>query len=407
MGLDMTKSPFHALQISDHVYWVGAVDWNLRDFHGYATERGTTYNAFLIVEDKVTLVDLVRAPFRDEMMSRIASVLPPEEIDYIVSNHAEMDHSGALPATIRTVRPEKVFASAKGAQALEAHFHTGDEITVVKDGESISLGDGNITFYETRMLHWPDSMFSFYDTDGVLFTQDAFGMHMASAERFADELDPTILGFEAAKYFANILTPYAQRAAKLLGQVAALNLHTKIIAPDHGPVYRENLNWILDLYSRFAQQKPTKKAVIAYATMWDSTGKMARAIAEGIVEGGCAVEFFDMGVAHRSNVATALLDAGAFVAGSPTMNNMVLPAMADLLSYVQGLRFKNLTVAAFGSYGWGGGAIAQIEKTFEAMKLELVSESVKVKYVPTDDDLARCFEVGAKISERLTEICEE
>ncbi len=397
---------FHAVQISSHVYWVGAIDWNIREFHGYATERGTTYNAFLIVADKVTLVDTVKAPFADEMMARIASVLPPERIDYIVSNHAEMDHSGALPATLRAVKPEKVFASAKGAQALADHFESLGDVTMVGDGESISIGDAHLIFYETRMLHWPDSMFTFYDGDGLLFTQDAFGMHLASAERFADEIDTGTLRFEAEKYFANILTPYAGRVVKQLAKTQALDLPLSIIAPDHGPAYRSGLDWILDLYSRCAEQKPTKKAVIAYDTMWGSTGTMARAIAEGIVKGGCAVEFFEVGVAHRSNVATALLDAGAFVVGSSTMNRMMLPGMADLLTYTQGLRFKNLLGAAFGSYGWGGGAIRQIEGLFEAMKIELAAESVKAKYVPAESDLERCHALGVTISNRLAEICE-
>jgi len=401
------SGPFSAVKVTENVYWVGAIDWNLREFHGYATERGTTYNAFLVVADKVTLVDTVKAPFMDEMMARIASVLPPDRIDYIISNHSEMDHSGALPAVIRAVNPDKVFASAKGAEALEAHFHTGDDVTVVKDGESVSLGNANVTFYETRMLHWPDSMFSFFDRDGVLFSQDAFGMHLASAERFADELNPSILEFEAAKYFANILTPYAALVTKQLEKTMALNLPIQVIAPDHGPVYRRDLNWILDLYSRFAAQRPTNKAVIAYDTMWGSTDKMARAIAEGIADAGGAVDLCEMGAAHRSNVATALLDAGAFVVGSPTMNNMMLPAMADLLTYVQGLRFKNLVGAAFGSYGWGGEAVKQIEHTLETMKVELVAQSVRAKYVPARDDLSKCRALGEEVARRLLEICGE
>ena len=401
------SGPFNAVKVTENVYWVGAIDWNLRDFHGYATERGTTYNAFLVVADKVTLVDTVKAPFMDEMMARIASVLPPERIDYIISNHAEMDHSGALPAVIRAVNPDKVFASAKGAEALEAHFHTGDDITVVGDGETVSFGDGNMTFYETRMLHWPDSMFSFFDRDGVLFSQDAFGMHLASAERFADELNPSVLEFEATKYFANILTPFAALVSKQLQKTTALNLPIRIIAPAHGPVYREDLDWILKLYGRFAAQKPTKKAVIAYGTMWGSTAKMARAIAEGIADAGGTVDLCEMGSAHRSNVATALLDAGAFVVGSPTMNNMMLPAMADLLTYVKGLRFKNLLGATFGSYGWGGEAVKQIEETLETMKVEFVTDSVRVKYVPAAEDLARCRALGEEVARRLVEICGE
>ena len=404
--------PFSAIQVTDSVYWVGAIDWNLRDFHGYATDRGTTYNAFLVVADEVTLVDTVKALFMGEMMSRIASVLPPERIDYIISNHSEMDHSGGLPAAIDQVKPEKIFASVKGVEALEAHFHLGDGITAVKDGESVSLDSGTVTFYETRMLQWPGSMFSSYgpgpdaQEGGVLFSQDAFGMHLASVERFVDELDRDILESEAAKYFANILAPYASRVSKQIEKTLALNLPIAIIAPDHGPLYRKDQGWILDLYNRFAIQKPTRKAVVAYDTMWGSTDEMARGIADGIVEGGGSVELFSMGSAHRSDVATSLLDAGAFVVGSPTTNNMMFPTVADVLSYAKGLRPKNLIGAAFGSHGWSGEAVGQIEEILEAMKVELVAEGLRVEYVPTGQDLMKCRGLGEEVGRRLREICE-
>ena len=397
------SQPFNAIEVGKNVYWVGAIDWHLRDFHGYATERGTTYNAFLILDEKVTLIDTVKRPFKDEMMSRIASIISPDKIDYVISNHAEMDHSGALPAVIREVNPEKVFASAKGVEALEAHFHELSNLITVKDAETLSLGEGNITFYETRMLHWPDSMFTFFDTAGILFTQDAFGMHLASSERFADELDSSVLEFEAAKYFANILTPYATLVGKQLAKTKALNLPIEMIAPDHGPIYRKDLNWILDLYSKFSAQEPTNKAMIVYDTMWGSTDMMARAIADGIVDAGGEVSMFEMSDAHRSNVATALLDAGALVVGSPTINNMIFPTVADVLSYIKGLRPRNLVGAAFGSYGWGGEAVKQITETLEFMKIDLVSEGIRIKYVPTHEDLGKCHELGGSIGKIIAE----
>ncbi len=399
------KEPFHALKISDSVYWVGAIDWNLRDFHGYATERGTTYNAFLILADKVTLIDTVKAPFVDEMMARVASVVSPERIDYIVSNHAEMDHTGGLPAVMQATNPERVFASTKGVQALESHFHMPDAFTAVGNGETISLGNANVTFYETRMLHWPDSMFTFLDTDGILFTQDAFGMHWATPQRFADELDATTLEYEGSKYFANILTPYAALVGKQLEKTLALNLPIKLLAPDHGPVYRDNLTWILERYTHWAAQEPTNKTVIAYDTMWESTAKMARATAQGVIDAGGSVELFNMNKDHRSNVATALLGAGGFIVGSPTMNNNLFPTIADLLTYVKGLRFKNLAGAAFGSYGWGGEAVKQVNESLKTMKVDLVSEGMRVQYVPTHDDLEHCRMLGEQVGQRLNTIC--
>ncbi len=209
-------SPCHAVRISEHVYWVGAIDWAIRDFHGYLTERGTTYNAYLVLADKITLIDAVKAPFRQELLARIASVIDPKRIDYIISNHAEMDHSGCLPELIRALEPEKVFASTLGTKALEEHFHLGYPLIPVKDGETLRLGDLHVSFVETRMVHWPDSMFTFLHEDGLLFSNDAFGMHLADTARFDDEVAHDMLLHQAAKYYANILLPLSPIIAKTL-----------------------------------------------------------------------------------------------------------------------------------------------------------------------------------------------
>ena len=226
---------FSAVQIAKNIYWVGAIDWGLPDFHGYQTGRGSTYNAYLIVDEKITLVDTVKAAFMDEMLARVASVVPPGDVDTIISNHSEMDHSGGLPRAIEVIKPEKVFASVMGQKNLAAHF--GDlGVTAVKDGETLSLGARKIQFFETRMLHWPDSMMSYLLPDKILFSQDGFGMHLASGARFADELDPCVVDFEAAKYYANILLPFSPLVLKLLERVTSAGLEFSMIAPDHGPI---------------------------------------------------------------------------------------------------------------------------------------------------------------------------
>ncbi len=394
-------SVFKPVQVSEKVYWVGAVDWNIRDFHGYTTKRGSTYNAYLVLADKITLIDTVKAPFKEELLSRISALVNPKEIDYIVSNHSEMDHSGCLPDIIREVNPEKVFASPMGVKALNEHFSMEDEILPVKEGEDLSLGNMSLSFMETRMLHWPDSMFSYLKEEKLLFSQDAFGMHLATDERFADQIDPAIIEFEAATYFANILLPYAQLILKLLDKVAASGLDIRTVAPDHGPVWRSDLPKILGLYRKWAEQQPTPKAVIVYNTMWHSTERMARAIEEGLVSGGAAVKSMSMEVFHRSDVAYELLDAGALIAGSPTLNNNMLPAMADVLTYLKGLKPKNLTGAAFGSYGWSGEAAAQVNDILSEMKVDLASEPIKAKYVPDGEVLAKCFDLGKSIALRI------
>ena len=392
--------PFKAIKVSDNVFWVGAIDWNIRNFHGYSTGRGSTYNAYLVMGDKVVLIDTVKAPFEGEMMARIASLIDPKRIDYIVSNHSEMDHTGCLRNTIRAVEPEKVFASAMGAKAIYEHFGMKD-IQAVADGESLDLSNMKLTFLETRMLHWPDSMVTYLDADKILFSQDGFGMHLAGGGRFADEIDEGILRNEAARYFANILMPFAPLVTKLLARIENLGIEISIIAPDHGPIYRENVGWITDLWGGFAEQKPTKKAVVLYDTMWGSTDRMARSIADGLIEGGASVELRRITASHRSDVATDILEAGALIVGSPTLNNNIFPPLADAMIYLKGLKPKNLIGAAFGSYGWSGEAVGHLEKMLEEMKVELVHEGIKIKYVPTDSDLSRCREMGIAIAEKL------
>jgi len=393
---------FEAFRITDDVYWVGAIDWEVRNFHGYLTSKGTTYNAFLVLADKVTLIDTVKAPFRDEMFSRIASVIDPHKIDYIVSNHSEMDHTGSLPQTVHIVKPEKIFASRMGQRALASHFpDMTQSITVVGDGDTIDLGGKKISFVETKMCHWPDSMVSYLHDDGIMFSQDAFGMHLASYERFADELDPKVLNEEAAKYYANILLHLSPFIDKTLDKIDSLGLDINMVAPDHGPIWRrdEDIAGIMNSYAHWSKQEPTNKAVILYDTMWQSSSKMARAIGEGLSSGGAEVKLLAMGSAHRSDVATELLDAGAIVVGSPTINNGLFPTLADVMCYIKGLKPKNLIGAAFGSFGWSGEAPRQLHEMLEDMGVDTISGPLRVNYVPDETALQQCQDLGMRVAE--------
>lgn len=394
---------YKAIKVSEHVYWVGAVDWTIRDFHGYRTKRGSTYNAYLIIADKITLIDTVKAPFKDELLSRIASIVDPKRIDYIISNHSEMDHSGCLAEVIREVSPEKIFASTIGAKTLKEHFDIDREIIPLKDETELSLGNMTLRFMETRMLHWPDSMFTYLGEDKILFSQDAFGMHLASCERFADEVEEAILEYEAATYYANILLPYSPLILNLLEKVGESGLDIRVVAPDHGPVWRRDLGKILGLYKQWAGQKPTNKAIVLYHTMWRSTELMARAFEEGLIAGGAQVKMMSMGSFHRSDVAYEILSAGALLVGSSTLNNNMLPAMADVLTYLKGLKPRNLIGASFGSYGWSGESAGQIRDILEGMKVVLAGEPIKSKYVPDDAVLEKCYAVGRTIAEKLRE----
>jgi len=395
------KDIYSAVKVSDHVYWVGAIDWTIRDFHGYTTPHGSTYNAYLIMADKITLIDTVKKPFKDEMLARIRSVVDPSRIQYIVSNHSETDHSGCLPEVMDFIKPEKVFASTVGVKTLKELFHDDHEILPVKDGETLSLGNMSLTFMETRMIHWPDSMFSYLDQDELLFSQDAFGMHLATLERFADEIPAATLEYEGATYYANIVLPYSAIVLRALERVAASGMKMKIIAPDHGPVWRRDLGFILDLYKKWASQRPTAKAVVIYATMWHSTEKMARAVSEALAQAGVKTKLISMNETHRSEAAYEVLDAGALIVGSPTLNNNILPQMADVLTYLKGLKPANKIGAVFGSFGWSGESVKQLDAILKEMKVDIVAESVAVKNVPDASSLEKCHALGKAVAAEL------
>jgi len=399
--MNISPETFRAVKVTDDVYWVGAIDWELKDFHGYSTGRGTTYNAYLILADKVVLIDTVKRPFLDEMLSRVASVIEPGEIDYIVSNHSEMDHTGGLPEAIRIIRPEKVFASSMGVKALPAHFHLKDPLTAVKDGGKLSLGNRTLHFLETRMLHWPDSMMSYLAEEELLFSQDGFGMHLATADLFADRIDESVLRFEAAKYYANILMPYSPLILKLKERIAQAGLGIKIIAPDHGPIWRKDPLKIVGWYAQWAEHQPTRKAVVVYDTMWGSTALMARALGEGLQAGGAEVKILPLGKTTRADVATEALEAGGLLVGSPTINNGIFPTVADILAYLKGLKPQNLLGLAFGSHGWSGEGTKILEENLAAMKVERALPALRAVYVPTAVDLKACFDAGEAVGRRL------
>lgn len=392
-----------AIEIKKDIYWVGAVDWNIRDFHGYSTERGTSYNAYLVKDQKVALFDTVKKDLKTDLLHNIHQIIDPTKIDYIVINHVEMDHSGSLPEIIDLIKPEKIFCSPMGKKALIEHFHREDwPYEVVATGDSISLGKRTVQFLETKMLHWPDSMFSYIPEEKLLISSDAFGHHWATSERFDDQVDQDELMVHAAKYYANILMIFSPIVQKLLAQVKELGLEIDMIAPDHGVIWRQNPGKIVAAYDRWSRYEAIDKAVIIYDSMWHSTEKMAKAIMNGLLQSGIThIKLLHARKNHRSDVITEILDAKAIILGSPTLNNNIMPAMADVLTYMKGLRPKGKIAAAFGSFGWSGEAVKHLNGYLEEMGLEQLDPGVKIKNVPNHDALKGCVELGKKIAQAM------
>ncbi len=392
------------VEIKNGVHWVGAVDWDIKDFHGYSTYKGTTYNSYLILDDKITLFDTVKKPFKNDLLHNIYKVIEPSKIDYLVINHVEPDHSGSIPEMVEIIKPEKIFCSARGKKALLDHYHREDwPYEVVSSGQEVSIGKRTISFLETRMLHWPDSMFSYIKEDALLISSDAFGQHWATTERFNDEVDSPELMKHALKYFANILLPYAGLVQKLLADVQKMNLKIDMIAPDHGLIWRQNPLQIVEAYSRWSKQESRRKALLVYDTMWHSTEMMAKAIADGLIESGISVRIMNLACEHRSEIITELMDSKAVIVGSSTLNNGMLPRMADMLCYMKGLKPMNKFAASFGSYGWSGEAVKQIGKSLEEMKMKVFGPGISLQFVPDHEGLKKCVDLGREIGGAIKE----
>lgn len=391
------------VEISKGIYWLGVIDWNVRDFHGYSTYQGSTYNSFLIMDEKITLIDTVKKEFADELIASISQIVDPKKIDYVISNHTEMDHTGGLPRIMHRIGEDKpLYCSKMGQKNLSKHFSQKWNYQSVENGGELSLGKRTLTFMETRMLHWPDSMFTYVNEDKILFSSDGFGQHYAGVERFDDEIGEAIMP-HAKKYFANILLPYAPLILKLVDKVKEMGLAIDMICPDHGIIWRKDPEKIINSYVEWSLQKPRRKAVVIFDTMWHSTETMAETIVASLAEEGVNARPMSLRTCHRSDIITEVIDAGAIAVGSPTLNNGLFPTVSDFLTYMKGLKPQNKVAAAFGSYGWSGEAVKLINSEFEQMKFDIIDPGVRINYVPDEQDMEACYELGKKIARALPE----
>lgn len=376
----------NCVEVKKGIYFVGAVDWNVRSFHGYSTNRGATYNAYLIIDEKITLIDTVKAPFAGELIRRISEIIDPEKIDYIVSNHVEMDHSSAIPEVMKAAKNATIVTSApNGLKGLQAHYGSDYNYMAVKAGETLSLGKRSLTFVATPMLHWPDNMVTYCPEEKILFSNDAFGQHFASSKHFDVEVNLEEVYQEAKKYYANILMLYGKQAAKALEIVRSLEL--EMICPSHGIIWTKHIPEILDKYEEFATGKPKNKALVVYDSMWHSTDKMAHAILEGFAKKDVETKLYDLKENHISDIMTEVLDASYIAVGSPTLNNTMMPTVAAFLCYMEGLHPEDKKAFSFGSYGWGGQAVVKIQDKLNEIGLDVICDPIKTTYIPCEETL--------------------
>jgi len=388
--------------LKEGISWVGVVDWNIRDFHGYVTNRGSTYNAYLIQDEKTALIDTVKNSFADELVMKISELTSFEKIDNIIINHVEMDHSSSLPVVAKLAKNAKIYASQRGKEALIDHYGPDfEQVETVKTGDELKVGKKTLRFVEAPMLHWPDSMFTYLVEDKILMPNDAFGQHLASSERFDDEVDEHVVMEEATMYYSNILMPLAPLITRKIQDVVAMKIPIEMIAPSHGIIWRKDPVKIINAYLNWSAGTSKNKVVIVFDTMWHSTDKMARAIADGIASEGIDVKLLKLRSYAISEAMTEILDAKAVLVGSPTLNNLMFPTLSSFLTYASGLKPKGKLWGFFGSYGWGGGAVRSMIKVAKEAGFEVYEPGLEIKYVPDNDDLKKCLEFGQQIAQKI------
>lgn len=388
-------------KMTDKVTWVGKIDWELRRFHGdeYSTHKGSSYNSYLIKDEKTVLIDTVWKPFDKEYVENLKKEIDLNKIDYIIAQHGEVDHSGSLPLLMKEIPNTPIYCTANGAKILKAHYHEDWNFVEVKTGDTLDIGKNKLVFVEARMLHWPDSMMTYMAGENILFSNDAFGQHYASELMYNDKVDQDELLNEAMKYYANILTPFNKFVVSKIDEVVALNIPISMICPSHGIIWRENPLQIITKYVEWAKNYKENQITLIYDTMWNSTRRMAEAIAEGIksVDADVTIKLFNSAKRDKNDIMTEVFKSKMILVGSSTINNGILTSVAGILEMIKGLKFTNKKAAAFGSYGWSGEAVKIITEELKECKFEVVSEGIKELWNPDEDALNRCREFGKSL----------
>jgi len=394
-----------AFQIKPGVNWVGKIDWELRRFHGeeYSTHRGSSYNSYLIQEEKTVLIDTVWMPFAKEFVDNLAKTIDLNKIDYIVANHGEIDHSGALPELMKHIPNTPIYCTANGVKSIKGQYHQDWNFKVVKTGDKLNLGSKDLIFVEAPMLHWPDTMFCYLTGDNILFSNDAFGQHYATEMMYNDLVDQAELQQECIKYYANILTPFSKMVDKKIKEVVGLGLPVDMICPSHGVLWRENPLSIVTQYATWANDYQENQITIIYDTMWNGTRRMADEIAKGIKEADAdfVVKVFSSSRTDKNDIITEVFKSKAILVGAPTVNKTVLSSIAAIMDEIKGLAFKNKKAAAFGTYGWSGESVKVINGMFEEAGFAVVNEGLRELWYPGDEAIAKCQEFGKEFAKAV------
>ena len=391
-----------AKEINEYVKWVGKTDWELKKFHGdeYNTINGSSYNSYLIQDEKIVLIDTAWKPFDEEFVENLKKEIDLNKIDYIIANHGEIDHSGSLPRLMQEIPNTPIYCTANGVKSIKGQYHKDWNFITVKTGDTLNIGKHNLTFIEAPMLHWPDTMFTYMDGENILFSNDAFGQHMASESLFADEVNRSSLYEEALKYYANIVAPFSMMVKNKINEILKLGLPINMICPSHGLIWRKNSKEIIDQYYKWADNYSENQITILYDTMWNDTRKMAEAIARGISEedNKINIKIINTAKSDKTENVAEVFKSKAIIVGSPTVNNGYLYSIAGTLELIKGLKLKNKKAASFGSYGWSGEAVKLINEELIKSGFSLINEGLRCMWTPTDENIKECINFGKEIA---------
>lgn len=385
--------------VKNNVSWVGYIDWELESFHGddYSIINGSSQNSYLIQEEKNVLIDTVWAPHRFEFIDNLKKEINLKDIDFIVANHGEVDHSGALVDLMKEIPDTPIYCTANAVKSIEGQYGKhGWNFKTVKTGDSVDIGNGKkLIFVEMKMLHWPDSMATYMTSDNILFSNDAFGQHYAVEELFNDRADKCLLEKEAMKYYANILNPFSPFASRKIKEIVALNLPIEIIAPSHGAIWRDNPMQIVEKYALWAEEYQEDQITIVYDTMWQGTEKIAHKIASEVhrLSPNTVVRVFNCAKYDKNEIMTEVFKSRAIAVGSPTVGNDILSSVDGWIHFLKSLKFKNKKAAAFGCYGWSGEGVKVLQERLSDAGFEVVEENIKSLWNPDEEDFEKASSV--------------
>lgn len=389
-------------KITEKVTWVGKVDWELKKFHGdeYTTDKGSSYNSYLIRDEKTVLIDTAWLPYDKEFVANLKKEIDLNKIDYIICNHGEVDHSGSLPELMREIPNTPIYCTANGIKSIQGQYHRNWNFIPVKTGDTLNIGESTLTFIEAPMLHWPDTMFTYMDKENILFSNDGFGQHLASEHLYAHEVDQAVLYQEAIKYYANILAPFSMIANRKIKEILAMNLPIDLIAPSHGVIWKQKPTQIVEKYIEWSENYQENQITILYDTMWNDTRKMAEMIAKGIQnkDKQVTIKLLNTAKEDKTEVLTEVFKSKMILVGSPTVNNGYLYSIAGILEMIKGLKLKNKKAAAFGSYGWSGEAVGQITQKLKEAGFEIVNDGLKAMWTPNQVVKEQCIKFGEEIA---------